>query len=436
MSIPKVFISYSHLDEPWKDRLVKHLGIAEKQGMLQTWNDRNLLGGDDWFAEIINAIERGVVAVLLVSHNSLTSDFILNEEVPRMLSRHNLQAARFYPIVVEYCDWEAVEWLNRFNLRPIDGRPVGINKKGERTEEQINLDLAEIAREIRLAPPMPPAAPTPGPLTGECPYLGLEAFTEEKEHLFFGRADFVDAIFAKVKRQNFVALVGPSGCGKSSAVQAGLFPRLRHDTKAWVTSFFQPQENPFLGLAAEFIKHWQPQASSSAFINQAARLAAELKDARRLIEAARRTVAAPDGRLLLVVDQFEELFTLCDEGNRRAFLDVLLAAKDAAPVTILLTLRVDFMGQAQSFSAAFSQLLDESIVNHRPLTHAELEAVITGPTQYAGLEFEPGLVNLILREVAAQPDSLPLLEYALTEMWRERQSQVMGHALYETVGKV
>ncbi|MGH9752755.1 MAG: toll/interleukin-1 receptor domain-containing protein [Blastocatellia bacterium] len=99
MSIPTVFISYSHLDELWKDRLVKHLGIAEKQGLLQTWNDRNLLGGDDWFAEIINAIERGSVAVLLVSHNSLTSGFILNEEVPRMLAQHKVQVARFYPIV-------------------------------------------------------------------------------------------------------------------------------------------------------------------------------------------------------------------------------------------------------------------------------------------------------------------------------------------------
>src|SRR6266545_3314807 len=201
MSIPAVFISYSHLDEPWKDRLVKHLGVAEKQGLLRTWNDRDILGGDDWFAEIINAIERGSVAVLLVSHNSLTSGFILNEEAPRMLARHKVQAARFYPIVVEYCDWEAVEWLKRFNLRPRDARPVGINKQGERTEEQINLDLTEIAKEIRLAPPLPAASPAPEPLIGECPYLGLEAFTEDKEHLFFGRADFADALFAKVKRQ-------------------------------------------------------------------------------------------------------------------------------------------------------------------------------------------------------------------------------------------
>jgi hypothetical protein len=436
MSIPAVFISYSHLDEPWKDRLVKHLGIAEKQGLLQTWNDRNLLGGDDWFAEIINAIERGSVAMLLVSQNSLTSGFILNEEVPRMLAQHKVQASRFYPIVVEYCDWEAVEWLKQFNLRPRDGRPVGINKKGERTEEQINHDLMEIAKEIRLLSPPPATSPAPEPLTGECPYLGLEAFTEDKEHLFFGRDDFADALFAKVKRQNFVALVGPSGCGKSSVVQAGLFPRLRRDAQRWEPIIFPPREDPFLSLAAGFVWRWQPQANYAVNTNEAKKLATELKDGQGLIEAIRRTVAAPDGRLLLVIDQFEEMFTLCGESARRDFLDVLLAAKDIAPVTILLTLRADFMGQAQSFSSAFSQLLDESIVSHRPLARADLESVITGPARYTGLEFEPGLVNLILQEVAAQPDSLPLLEYALKEMWRKRQSRVFDYALFEAVGKV
>src|SRR5262245_46019949 len=436
MSIPTVFISYSHLDEPWKDRLVKHLGIAEKQGLLQTWNDRALLGGDDWFAEIINAIERGGVAVLLVSANSLTSGFILNEEVPRMLARHKVQAARFYPIIVEYCDWEVVEWLKRFNLRPRDGRPVGINKKGERTEEQINQDLTEIAKEIRLAPPPPAAPPTPEPLTGECPYLGLEAFTEDKEHLFFGRDDFADALFAKVKRNNFVALVGPSGCGKSSVVQAGLFPRLRSDTQMWETILFPPREDPFLSLAAGFVWRWQPQANHVINTNEATKWSVKLKDGRGLIEAIQRTVAAADGRLLLVIDQFEEMFTPRDESARRDFLDILLAAKDVGPLTILLTLRADFMGQAQSFSPAFSQLLDDGIISHRPLTRADLEAVIIGPARHTGLEFESGLVTLILQEIAAQPDSLPLLEYALKEMWRKRQSRLIGHALYEAVGRV
>ena len=83
MTKPKVFISYSHLDEPWKERFIKHLGIAEKQGLLQTWDDRQLRGGDDWFNEIVNAIESGSVAVLLVAPGPLsvalmTSEVLLN----------------------------------------------------------------------------------------------------------------------------------------------------------------------------------------------------------------------------------------------------------------------------------------------------------------------------------------------------------------------
>ena len=154
-----IFISYSHLDEVWKDRVVKHLGVAQQQGLLKTWDDRKLAGGDDWFSEITNAIDRGSIAVLLISANSLTSNFILNQEVPRMLARLKTQAARFFPIVVEYCDWEAVEWLKQFNLRPRDGRPVGINKDRIRTEEQINFDLAEISKEIRNLPPPLPVTP-------------------------------------------------------------------------------------------------------------------------------------------------------------------------------------------------------------------------------------------------------------------------------------
>lgn len=150
MSRPLIFISYSHKDEEtWKDPLVRQLSVAQQQGLLELWDDRRIDAGENWFEEIIKAIEDGCIAILLVSENSLTSQFILNQEVPRMLNRLGTGKLKLYPIIVEPCDWGAVEWLKQMNLRPRDGRPVGETKDKERTKYQISLDLLEIAKEIR-----------------------------------------------------------------------------------------------------------------------------------------------------------------------------------------------------------------------------------------------------------------------------------------------
>jgi len=163
---PLIFLSYSHKDENWKDRLLDHLGVAGKQGLYKLWNDRLIAGGEDWFKAITEAMEAGGIAILLVSQHSLTSDFILNEEVPRMLARRDAGKARVYPIVVEPCNWQAVGWLKKMNLRPPDGRPVGETKSRERTDYQTSLDLTDIAREIQklvetISAPVTIAAPAP-----------------------------------------------------------------------------------------------------------------------------------------------------------------------------------------------------------------------------------------------------------------------------------
>lgn len=432
MTKPNVFISYSHLDEPWKDRFSKHLGVAEKQGLLQTWDDRQLRGGDDWFNEIVNAIEGGSVAVLLVSHNSLTSNFILNEEVPRMLAQRDLQKARFYPVVIEPCDWEAVEWLKQFNLRPRDARPVGINKDGFRTEEQINRDLAAIAKEIRLLLPLAPAAPP----NQECPYRGLEVFEEKHHKLFFGRDKFIEAIWQKLQARQFVAVVGPSGCGKSSVIQAGVFPRLGGE---WRKRVFRPGEDPFFELATELVEmRGLTGAHSGSRYKAINTVAQQIRDNRSIAATVAETLAAlpQSSRLLLVADQFEELFTLTPVADRQPFVEALLAAAHVAELKVLVILRADFFGQAISLTPELSQLMQDGVVTHRPLQRADWEAVILQPAKTVGLHVDPALVALILEEIEAQPDSLPLLEYALKELWRQRTQGRLGLAQYEAIGKL
>src|SRR5687768_9880622 len=140
--MPSVFISYSHKDEVWKDRLASHLGVLEKQELLDLWDDRRIEAGEEWFEEIEAAIEDADVAVLLVSADFLNSKFILEEEVPRFLQRRADSGLKVFPVVVRHCLWKRVAWLSRLQLRPKDGKPL--DEFGDRWEAP----LVEIADEI------------------------------------------------------------------------------------------------------------------------------------------------------------------------------------------------------------------------------------------------------------------------------------------------
>ena len=140
---PTVFISFSHKDEPWKDRLVTHLGVLKQQGLLDLWDDRRIGAGQDWHPEIQAAMSRASVAMLLVSADFLTSQFILGEEVPRLLERREKEGLRVFPVILRPCAWKQVNWLARMQLRPQDARPLSAG-----TEHQIDADLTAIAEEV------------------------------------------------------------------------------------------------------------------------------------------------------------------------------------------------------------------------------------------------------------------------------------------------
>jgi hypothetical protein len=142
MTKPTVFISYSHKDEKWKDRLVTHLGVLQQEGLLDLWDDRRIGAGESWYEKIQETISKAKVAVLLVSADFLTSNFILGEEVPRLLKRQG-EGLRIFPIIIRPCAWKRVNWLARMNLRPRDGKPISSGN-----EHQIETDMADIAEEV------------------------------------------------------------------------------------------------------------------------------------------------------------------------------------------------------------------------------------------------------------------------------------------------
>ncbi len=127
--MPKVFISYSHKDEVWKDRLQKQLAVLEHQGLLSVWEDRQIAAGDDWYPEIERAIESAHVAILLITADFLSSKFILGKKVPPLLERRKQEGLRVIPLILKPCTWQIVDWLSQIQGRPEDNKPLsGFNE--------------------------------------------------------------------------------------------------------------------------------------------------------------------------------------------------------------------------------------------------------------------------------------------------------------------
>ena len=271
------------------------------------------------------------------------------------------------------------------------------------------------------------------------PYVGLHAFREEDSGFFFGRDTFVDRLSEALEHHRVVAAVGPSGCGKSSVVFAGLLPHLRRrrpPNRTWEIASFTPGVYPWRRLADALVPLLEPDASEVERIARGGDLERALTGrADALVSTVDRILKISGGsdRLLLIVDQFEEIFTLTPAPDRAAFLEALLQAVDGAPLSIVLTLRADFYGRALESSRTLSDFLGRATVPIGPLLPAELKQAIEAPVLKAGGRFEPGLVDLITEDVLRQPGQLPLLEYALAELWSRCSNAPPGGAVVITL---
>lgn len=271
------------------------------------------------------------------------------------------------------------------------------------------------------------------------PYKGLRAFTEADSGDFFGRERLVDRLVDVLSRSGtegrIAAVVGPSGIGKSSVVRAGLLPALRDGAVAgsgrWFVATMLPGRDPFEELGAALLR-----VATRAPDNMMAQLAEDHRGIARVVKA-----IAPDddlGDVLLVIDQFEELFTLSqDETITRLFLDSLEhAVTDArCPLRVILTMRADFWDRPLRHGS-FARLIDASTINVTALAPDELERAIVEPAHRAGAEFEPGLVSEMVAGLTDQPGALPLLQYALTELWEQQISGLLTRDAYHRLGGI
>jgi WD40 repeat protein len=276
-----------------------------------------------------------------------------------------------------------------------------------------------------------------------CPYRGLFHFGPGDAEYFFGRDSFVAELVKATQTRNFIPLLGASGSGKSSVVLAGLVPKLQQ-AGHWQFTHFRPGADPFQALALALVPLYTTNLDDTERIRQSRNLAGYFRTGEILLADVFAQIQQnfPTDRVLLIADQFEELYTLCtDEDTRRSFVDRLLAGiaahadrRPSAPVLVA-TMRADFLGNALSYRP-FADVLQNADLKLGPMNRAELTQAIEKPAQKLGVVFEAGLVESILGDVEKEPGILPLLEFALTELWQRRSNKQLTHAAYEEIGEV
>ncbi|MFI7408664.1 AAA family ATPase [Streptomyces sp. NPDC049627] len=317
----------------------------------------------------------------------------------------------------------------------------------------------------------PGAVEVPAVSGGVCPYRGLASYRQEDARWFFGRERSTDTLVGQLraveKTGGLVMLVGASGAGKSSLLNAGLVPALQSGALGGEESDERPstvvQLVPGSDPLAELTRRVPGLADVVPALADAVPEPADaaLQAARDAVHAwARREAAASGAPPVVIVDQFEETFTLCpDESARRTFVQLLHAActppgpGDPAPVLVVLGIRADFYEQC----LAHPELADALQHRHMvlgPLTTPELREAVTGPAKAVGLELEPGLAELIVREVSADgprgggtshafravgehdAGALPLLSHALLATWQRRKAGRLTVAGYRAAGGI
>jgi DNA-binding SARP family transcriptional activator/WD40 repeat protein/energy-coupling factor transporter ATP-binding protein EcfA2 len=287
-------------------------------------------------------------------------------------------------------------------------RVAAMSRQAEAGRGALRSVEAELARGVadlqvvreRTAAPFDDDAPV------VCPFKGLAAFDLADAKYYCGREQLVAELVAKLVGASLVGVVGPSGSGKSSLVRAGLLPALAGGvlpgSDTWPQVLVRPGAHPLQ----------------------------ELRRAQTGLEAQRPAV--------LVVDQFEEVFTACrDEPQRHAFIDALAraAGEPARGTVVVLVVRADFYGCCARYPA-LSRLLGSNHVLVGPMQRDELRRAIELPAARAGLQVEPELSDALIADIADEPGGLPLLSTSLLELWQARDDQRLRLAAYKRVGGV
>ncbi len=244
MDKPTIFISYSHKDEVWKDRLKSHLVVLEKAGRISVWDDRKIDPGGEWFPDIRDAMEKAAAAVCLISSDYLASDFCVKEEIPYLLERRKQHGMIILPILIRNCAWSLFPWIEKTQMLPRDGKSVATDY--ENHWDDVFADMAAFILDMvdnpdyKPPPPPPPEWSPPDKVDiARLPMTGAELFGRKKE------LELLDNAWESGET-HVVSLVAWGGVGKSTLVnkwlekmgKEPLFAALAHgsNNRLWVAA--------------------------------------------------------------------------------------------------------------------------------------------------------------------------------------------------------
>lgn len=466
----RVFVSYSHKDKRIFEDFRTMLAPALEAGRLDLWSDQEIPVGGRWSDAIERALASANVAVLLVSQNFLASHFIASNELPPLLDAAINKGVTIFWVFISSCLYKETE-IARYQAahdisRPLDrlsksqrqaalsdicAKLVGIAALPQSATSSPSLSALEpengVLRDVEAHESMlanapqetsvrPPQDGTIADTTGRqallgteathvtsavCPYRGLLSFTEADAGLFFGREELIEELTERLRNNpKLLAVIGSSGSGKSSVVRAGLIPHL-NATPGFRNAqvlYFRPGHTPLDELGKVVAR------AVTSDLN------ADPADVMQRISSLSKV-----SRVVMLADQFEEAFALSPNLERVRFIECLSDILETNHnVTLLLTLRADFYDQL--LRSQLGQRVKYGQVTVLPLSTKELHVAITKPAESVGLELDPGLAERILEDCMDVEQPLPLLEFALTQLWERREEKFLTHKAYTGIGRV
>ncbi len=439
----RVFVSYSRRNKTFAERLARDLSDAG----LEVWIDfRQIQGGERWRDEIQRGLDKSDYLIVCLSPDAIRSEWVAREA-----NTARDQGKPVIPIMAaqaftELEQSQTLNWLLDVQFINFDGR-----------YEQALPELFAALPGMRA----PDGFREIDPASIPNPFKGLEAFQQTDAHLFFGRETMIRRLVAHLGSPHsaqFAAVVGGSGTGKSSIVRAGLIPAVRDGeipgSENWQIAIFAPGDHPVQALAERLLPlarkhvadarreedstHEKSGDERQQALEELTQVLATAPENLERVVSVGLKDSAPDARLLLVVDQFEEVFTRAGEVERGQFLAALQHSARAAQgrAFILVTMRADFFSNLSQYPDLASLFEGDNLFIVTAMTPRDLRRAIEGPAGAVGLVYDAGLVERILEDVRAEPGALPLLQYALKELYLLRDGRRLTTKAYDEIGGV